>query len=222
MEMLLKQLLKRFNLIKKGLSPFFLCSILSTLLSCSEQRTEITAQTDTEFWDLNALKDNIEDGDIILKMGYGTISKIIAKQLNEKHQISHCAIVYKKDSSMYIIHSVSGEISDKDGVQKASFSEFYNDIKPNSLFVLRHKSDKQIRSNISTFASHYLSKLIPFDNDFNHSDSSKLYCSELVNLALYNTYNKNYFKTKKIGVTSVYTFNSIIESSDFIVVNKKH
>ena len=219
--MFFKQLLKRFNFKKGGLVPPFFYLVLAVSISCSEQQKNSIEHNDTIFWDLSSFSENIEDGDIILKMGYGTISKIIAKQLNEKNQLSHCAIVYKKDTSMYIIHSVSGEISDKDGVQKASFSDFYNDIKPNSLFVLRHKSDTKTRSEISTFASYYLSKLIPFDNDFNNSDSTKLYCSELVNLSLYNVYKKTYFKTKKIGVTSVYDFNSIIENSDFFVVNKK-
>jgi hypothetical protein len=222
MAMLLKQLSRKFNLEKRGHSPFFLCAILSFYLSCSDKIPEKSKDTNTVFWNLDTLAENVEDGDIILKMGYGFISKIIANQLNEKNQLSHCAIVYKKDTSMYIIHSVSGEISENDGVQKASFNDFYRDIKPNSLFVLRHKSEKQERSTISIFASYYLSELIPFDNDFNNSDSSKLYCSELVNLALYNTYKKNYFKTKKVGLANVFTFSSLLESSDFDVINIKN
>lgn len=222
MGMLLKQLSKKFKFRfkKEELSSSFLW-LLIFFSSCIQENGSVNYQKNV-FWNLEEFSKNVQDGDIILKMGYGPVSRIISKQLNEKQELSHCAIVYKKDSSEFIIHSVSREISENDGVQKASFDDFYKDIKPNSLFVLRHKSNQQERSKISNFGFIYLKKLTPFDDDFNNGDSSKLYCSELVSLALFNSYKKNYFKTKRIGVANVYTFSSILESSDFVIVNSQN
>lgn len=196
----------------------FFCVVVLFIYSCNEKTIKKNIIL-PEFWSLETLKNNVEDGDIILKMGYGPISKIISTQLSEEYSLSHCAIIFKKDTNLYLIHSVSGEIAESDGVQMSSIEDFYRDIKPNSLFVLRHKSKSEIRKNISTKAKYYLDKKTPFDSDFNNNDSCKLYCSELVNIALLRTYNKNYFQTKKIGYTNVYTFNSILKSNDFDIVN---
>ncbi len=155
----------------KLLLSFFLLGL--TFVSCS---SEVKEETNTN-WTIEEFKANVEDGDVILKMGFGQVSKIISKQLSENIPLSHCAIVYKKNDGFYMIHSVSGSISDEDGVQISTVDKFYEDIKPNSLFVLRHKSEDSSRSKISSEAKKILKKKVPFDLEFNKDNSDKLYCS---------------------------------------------
>ena len=45
---------------------------------------------------LGEFQNQTKDGDLVLKMGYGSISKIIATQLDEEIQLSHCGVIYKK------------------------------------------------------------------------------------------------------------------------------
>ena len=163
---------------------------------------------------LGEFQNQTKDGDLVLKMGYGSISKIIATQLDEETQLSHCGVIYKKNDSVLIIHSVSGEIGKNDGVQAIDFENFYDDVKPKSLIILRHK-DSSLRSIISAKAKDLLDLKVPFDHDFDLSNSDKLYCSEFVEIILKDTFAKSYFKTKSINGTKIYTFNSILNSDDF-------
>ena len=65
--------------------------------------------------------DLLQDGDIILRKGYGIVSENIAKYLDEEYVISHCGIVVKSQKGNYfVIHSVSGRLPEDDGVQVCS------------------------------------------------------------------------------------------------------
>ena len=229
-ETLLKLQWKKYNFILLNLrgalsSSFFMFHFMKNIIfilsliilcSCSNQMTEENVDNN---WSKKEFFENIEDGDIVLKMGYGSISKIIAKQLKETKEVSHCAIVCQKDSGAYLIHSISGKLGPTDGVQKISIYDFFKDIKPNSLFVLRHNSSAEKRSEISNNALILLKQGIPFDLDFGRINSSKMYCSEFVEETLKQVYRKGFFSTKKIGKGEVYTFSSLIGHEDFTLVN---
>ena len=66
----------------------------------------------------------IQDGDIILRHGNGLVSDLIVKSLHEEFDISHCAIITKKNNDFVVIHSVSQSLSDYDGVQSQSLKSF--------------------------------------------------------------------------------------------------
>ncbi len=68
----------------------------------------------------------LQNGDIILRHGYGMASDIIVKTLNEKYDISHCAIICKDSNQINVIHSVSQSLSDFNGVQTQTLSRFIN------------------------------------------------------------------------------------------------
>jgi hypothetical protein len=158
----------------------------------------------------------LEDGDIILKMGKGNISRIIADQLKEPVPFSHCGIIVKEADSIYIIHSVAKEVSGSDGLQTISLQDFFNDSYYGSLWISRVKNGENKKDEISKRAKIYLEKKLPFDYDFDISDNSKIYCSELVYNVLLETYNEDFFLKKESTQTNFLTFNSLIDSTKFI------
>ncbi len=143
--------------------------------------------------------DKIHDGDIILRHGYGLVSDLIVKSLQEKYDISHCAIV-KKDSVtgiIEIIHSVSKSLSPYDGVQSQNIKSFIKNSQENSIIVVRFKSPNgNDQSLISKKAQYYLKKRIPFDHAFNIEDSLELYCSESLWKIILDEYQIDIFKDK--------------------------
>lgn len=86
-----------------------------------------------------------QDGDIILRHGYGMVSDLITETMNDGRNVSHCAIISRDSTGISVIHSVSQSLSKYDGVQKQGIRRFIKDSKPNSIILLRYRGGKIIR-----------------------------------------------------------------------------
>lgn len=166
----------------------------------------------------NNFKNCLAPGDVVLKRGKGVISQTIVKQLKEPIQLSHCAVVVEKDS-LVLVNAISGSISNQDGLQITSITSFYNDAFPESIYILRAYDSKKA-SKIQKEALRLYKKNIPFDHEFNHLDSSKLYCSEFVENVLHPIYQTSFFGRKKWKNKDILTFNEILYSDFFFIVNQ--
>ena len=155
--------------------------LLLTLFSCDSEKK---SQTDNSSLQRNKILKSItskgQSGDVILKNGYGLVSKSIVKILNEEIPLSHCGILIKDtiNNNFYIVHSVARQVSDIDGVQKIELSKFLNDVKPQDLYLLRYKTDSVAK--IKAEALCLLNSKIPFDHKYNLYNDDELYCSEFI------------------------------------------
>ncbi len=162
--------------------------------------------------------DLIEDGDIVLRHGYGLVSDMIVNTLNESFSISHCAIVVKDDSSAHVIHSVSQSLSDYDGVQIQDLRPFINNSKKNSVIVIRFNKSED-RHLISERARYYLSKRVPFDSSFDIKDTSKFFCSELIWRIILDAFDVDIFESKyEKGHLELLKFDIFVDSNYFDLV----
>lgn len=121
----------------------------------------------------------LQDGDIILRRGHGMVSDMIAKLLAEPFDISHCGVIAERDGELWVVHSVSNNVSDFDGMQAHRLPVFVRQSKPGSVIVTRLRTDDD-RTGIARKARHYLRQQLPFDHHFDRQDSTHIYCSELV------------------------------------------
>lgn len=119
----------------------------------------------------------LKSGDIILRKGEGMLSQFICERLNDTIQISHCGILIKENNDLKVIHSLSKEVSDKDGVQCCTFDRFTTESVKGSIIIVRCKSDTT--GIMASRALHYLRIQKPFDRLFNLQDSTAFFCSEL-------------------------------------------
>lgn len=152
----------------------------------------------------------INAGDVILRLGYGTVSESIAKILNEEYKVSHCGIIVPCDSCQYklkVIHSVSSSLSPVDGVQDDCLEIFIKNSQPNSILITRYKDlDSSDVNNLINWANYYLNKGIPFDHSFDLEDSSSFYCNELL---------LHIFKNSHFPLPERYSSNSNMERLKF-------
>lgn len=166
--------------------------------------------------------DSLHDGDIILRHGFGLVSDMIGKTMNEEYNISHCAIVCKPTpDSVYVIHSVSSSLSDFDGVQTCEINKFMQESKPNSVMVVRYKTKicKDL-SCISKKAHEYLKRQVAFDDDFDIKDHSRIYCSELPFLIFKEEFHHDIFNSEDPEKTTHKLFKSFWDTTQFnIVIN---
>ena len=163
--------------------------------------------------------DSLQDGDIILRHGYGFVSDMIVEKLGEQYDISHCAIISKNDSSFDVIHSVSSTLSDIDGVQSQDIKQFIHESQANSVIIVRYKpKNGKDNSRISFKAREYLKKQIPFDNSFNINDSTEFYCTELLWKVFYNEYKDDILLGKDREKKDHLKFDIFLDTSRFKVI----
>lgn len=124
----------------------------------------------------------VEEGDIILRRGFGYFSDIIAKKLNTgSYDITHAGIIVKRLGKLYVIHSLSSDVSEKNGVQIQPLSTFLVHSEPNKIMITRVKnSDTNTGKKIASLAEHYLAQNIPFDPNGNYDDSTSFFCTEII------------------------------------------
>lgn len=119
----------------------------------------------------------LQNGDIILRKGEGILSNFICDYLADTINISHCGILIKNRQGLQVIHTLSADVSDTDGVQICSLDLFTSESVKSSIIVVRCKTDTT--SLITSQALHYLKLRKPFDRHFKLQDSSSFFCSEL-------------------------------------------
>lgn len=119
----------------------------------------------------------IRGGDIILRLGEGFVSQTIMLFLADSVELSHCGIIVRRNDSFHVVHSLPKELSDIDGIQLCSLDKFVSESAPNSVVVVRPK--KIGNETMEANALYHLSHPKPFDWDFDLSDSTAFFCSEL-------------------------------------------
>ena len=200
---------------------FFLLSILAILIVMFLFAFNINKQ---EHYVFNYSLDSSEvaqilDGDIILRHGHGFVSDGIVELFKEKYDISHCAIVTQDSTGLQVIHSVSQSLSEIDGIQKQSLNSFIRDSKKNSVMVVRFKYPPGFSGlEISKNAREILSRKVPFDHNFNLEDSTEVYCSELIWLAIKNSYNFDVFNGRRDSKIDVMKFAVFWDTTKFDVI----
>ncbi|MDO4880685.1 MAG: YiiX/YebB-like N1pC/P60 family cysteine hydrolase [Capnocytophaga sp.] len=124
----------------------------------------------------------LQEGDIILRRGYGFFSDIIAKRLNDSiFDVTHSGVLVLKNKEWHIIHSLSSDASDINGMQEQRLSEFLKYSVPNKILVVRPKNITQEQGKqIVERAQFYLSQKIPFDKYGIIDEPSEMYCTELI------------------------------------------
>lgn len=135
-------------------------------------------RSDKEIYCLTAEeKSLLQSGDIILRKGEGWLSEIVVHRLADTLDISHCGVIIRNDSNLFVVHSLSKDVSDTDGVQCCTLDAFTAESIPSSIIIVRYKNDPQ--NDMTTQTLHYLRIHKPFDRHFDLNDSSAFFCSEL-------------------------------------------
>lgn len=121
----------------------------------------------------------LRNGDVIMRKGYGMVSRMIATRLEGRYNISHCGIVVERGGMLFVVHTVSSNISDSDGMQAHPLKEFVRQSRPGSIVVNR-LCDRGAGDLLAEGALEYLEQAIGFDKNFDINDTTKFYCSEMI------------------------------------------
>lgn len=157
-------------IFNKNIFRFFVFLIVLGSISCSK---------------LNANKDfsaiHFEEGDIIFRRGIGIKSHAVV-HVDSTGLYSHAGIIVLQNSVFSVIHITPGERKkgeNADRIKIEPLEDFWRKDRATNGAVYRFKNnfsgDKAARQ-----AKRLLEKGVLFDHDYDLSDSTRMYCTELV------------------------------------------
>ncbi|MEO0899616.1 MAG: YiiX/YebB-like N1pC/P60 family cysteine hydrolase [Bacteroidota bacterium] len=124
--------------------------------------------------------EQIQNYDLILVRGISWQSQILRLNKIFGESYSHVGILVKEDSGVYVLHATP-DGQPHNGIRFDSLEKFLNLSVVTSIAMLRlNGSSLNSTETIAKRVAWYREQSIPFDYKFNTSDSSELYCSELV------------------------------------------
>ena len=139
----------------------------------------------------------LQEGDILLRHGYGYVSNMIVKTLDEAIPVSHVGLLTLNDEGNFmVIHSVSQSVSDADGVQIQELKSFVRDSQPYTLIVVRYKKlteDPHAGTLITSQALNYLEQKVPFDYSFDFQDTERFFCTEFIARVIVDVFDDEIF-----------------------------
>jgi len=126
-------------------------------------------------------KAKLQNGDIILRRGYGLVSTMILKMMNEDYDVTHLGMVVRQNDTLKIAHALSSSVSNQDGLRLQAIDSFVHNSHDRTILVTRLKNiDSVKQQKVISQIDYYYKKQLPFDHSFNYKDTTEHYCSELI------------------------------------------
>ncbi|MBO4481274.1 MAG: hypothetical protein J5719_01810 [Bacteroidales bacterium] len=158
-------------------APCLLFGLLCVLVAgCQQPDTLTSLSFDTSL---------LQEGDLILRRGRSVSSRAVERADNQYNTYSHIGILVCEDSCWFVIHCVPGEAAETGGeevIKCDSLSLFLRSDRAEAGAVFRYDTLAEARTNIAADARRLFQRRVPFDRNYLCSDSTKLYCTEMVDL----------------------------------------
>ena len=154
----------------------------------------------------------LKDGDIILRLSDSPWSSMFRNFSLTDKRFSHLGIARIRDKDISVINSVGYITQRERGVEEVSLEKFLQVAKAIGVFRAKSITDGAI---ISDKAAEYTG--YPFDWDFDIRDESKIYCTELLYVALKYAAPEIILPTIFLDITGkeIIPLESVSNSSDF-------
>ena len=120
-------------------------------------------------------------GDIVFRLGRSLQSGFIASAGNGARSYSHIGIIIEQDSTLMVAHIVPDNTRSDERVLCESLGDFfaYEDAVAGCVMRYNGLNDVQ-RDAIEWHAVRLINSGIEFDHDYRQSDTTTMYCTELV------------------------------------------
>jgi hypothetical protein len=126
----------------------------------------------------------LRPGDVVFRRGGGLTSHVVVNA-DREGQYSHVGIVVDSAGQMLIVHAVPGEHDFEGDVDrvKANTPQQYFSTEYTSIGEVLRPADSVVGRNAAEVAWRVYQRHTLFDHDYDDSDTTRMYCTELVAFA---------------------------------------
>ena len=157
-----------------NLCKLLIFTFLSSLFSChdSSRHTPTNLQIPAHIF---------RSADIALRLGRSIESDLIARSGDRSKSYSHIGLIIESDSGLIVVDIEPKTNSTSDKIKAQRIEDFFSSRKSLSGAVLRYNfSDSLAVNRLKTKCIESLNSTITFDYDYCLSDSTRMYCTELI------------------------------------------
>ncbi len=147
----------------------------------------------------------LRQGYLVLRMGLGADSRILAGMNQKNRAYSHCGIVMIEHGYPFVYHSIGGEDNPDARLRRDSAQFFFSPLHNTALAVVQYDLSNDQLHELDKVVHAYYRQRPRFDMKFDLQTDDKLYCAEFV----YKAVNKAVKDTTYISTTRVGGFRFV-------------
>ena len=148
-------------------------------------------------------------GDVVVRKGYGAWTHYFINCSSREKRFSHVGIVSEIGSDIALIHADADERTGYGFVHSECWRSFFSDALECAVF--RFDGDSSVASNIAINAKRRLG--VKFDSAFDMSETNRLYCSEMVRLAINEAVGTNLVGFTRVCGRNVVAIDDLYRNS---------
>jgi len=141
----------------------------------------------------------LRPGYLVLRMGLGADSRILAQMNRKDKSYSHCGIVMIEHGYPFVYHSIGGEDNPDERLRRDSAKFFFSPLHNTALAIIKYDLGSEQLGELKKVVHNYYQSRPKFDMKFDLKTDDALYCAEFV----YKAVNKAAKDTNYIKTTSV-------------------
>ena len=147
----------------------------------------------------------LRSGYIVLRMGLGADSHLLAQMNRKDKSYSHCGVVMVENGYPFVYHCVGGEDNPDERLRRDSAKFFFSPLNNAGIAIVNYNFAEDDVSRLRQVVDTYYRSKPKFDMHFDLKTDDELYCSEFVYKALNKAMNDTAFirPTKVLGCTFV-------------------
>lgn len=124
----------------------------------------------------------VRKGDLVCRRGNGLWSSLFASLSSREPRFSHVGVVWEEGASPTLIHADASDWSGKGCVREGSWQDFFEGANATECAVFRLEAGGGLAERFALAARQRLG--VPFDTAFDLGETNRLYCTELLAVAL--------------------------------------
>lgn len=122
----------------------------------------------------------LKEGNVVLRMGTGVHSRLLAQMNRHNKSYSHCGIVMIEGGYPFVYHSIGGEDNPDARLRRDSAKQFFSQAYNTAIAIVGYTFSPGQEHSLKNIVHNYYSKRPRFDLQFDMGTDDKLYCTEFV------------------------------------------
>ncbi len=123
-------------------------------------------------------------GDVVLRMGTGAYSHLMAQMNRSDKRFSHCGIVMIEDGHPFVYHSIGGEDNPDARLRRDSAAAFFDPGHNTAIAVVKYRLAPAQQQALTAVVGSFYDRQPRFDTKFDLRTDDWLYCTEFVYKAM--------------------------------------
>ncbi len=129
---------------------------------------------------VDSLCNTLKTGNVVLRMGFGAQSRLLAQINRTNKSFSHCGIVIVENGYPFIYHSIGGEDNPDMRLRRDSANVFFSPLYCQTIGVAEYDFDKTSLLILCDVVKNTYRRRPHFDTHFDMVSDDELYCTEFV------------------------------------------